>query len=197
MITTIKIEINSDILRIEDKINTLGKRKKCKIKHMNVATIADEVFRELGEPSSLSISPITFWLRTNIGGLNSYINKSYEIDINTYEILPQIGISEVAILKQMYIVHYYDVQLRGALVNASTDAVVELESDGSRIRKINKSELGKTWLSYRNSAYDQLISMINSYKLGQSHPVQVAGDDTIEGQYNAGYEYLNRTNNNR
>ena len=98
---------------------------------MNVASIADEVYRELGEPSSLSISPITFWLRTNIGALNNYISKSYEIDINTYEISPQIGVSEVAILKQMYFVHYYDVNLRSSLVNASTDAVVELESDRS------------------------------------------------------------------
>jgi len=164
---------------------------------MNVASIADEIYRELGEPSSLSISPITFWLRTNIGELNTMIYTSYEISISDYEVTPQIGIDEAAILKQMYSVHYYDVQLRATLINASTDAVVELESDGSRIKKVNKSELGKTWLSYRKSAYDQLIDMVNRYKLGQAHPVQVAGDDTIEGQYNAGYGHMNRTNSNK
>lgn len=164
---------------------------------MNVASIADEIYRELGEPSSLSISPITFWVRTNIGDLNNMINTSYEISIEDYEITPQIGVNEVAILKQMYNVHYYDVQLRATLINATTDAVVELESDGSRIRKVNKSELGKTWLAFRKNAYEQLLEMISRYKLGQAHPVQVAGDDTIEGQYNAGYEHFNRTNNNK
>ena len=164
---------------------------------MKVASIADEIYRELGEPSSLSISPITFWLRTNIGELNTMIYTSYEISISDYEVTPQIGIDEAAILKQMYSVHYYDVQLRSTLINASTDAVVELKSDGSRIKKVNKSELGKTWLAYRKSAYDHLIDMVSRYKLGQAHPVQVAGDDTVEGQYNAGYGYLNRTNSSK
>ena len=44
----------------------------------------------------------------------------------------------------------------------------------------------------------ELVDMINSYKLRKSSPVQVAGDDTIRGEYamnNEGYPY-NRVVNN-
>ena len=33
---------------------------------MKVVDIADEVYRELGSPTDLSIPAIAFWLRTNI-----------------------------------------------------------------------------------------------------------------------------------
>ena len=53
---------------------------------MKVVDIADELFRELAEPSSLSIAAIGFWLRTNIGALNNHINTSYVINATTFEI---------------------------------------------------------------------------------------------------------------
>ena len=47
---------------------------------MKVVDIADEIFRELDSPSSLSIPAIAYWLRANIGTLNNYINTSYVIN---------------------------------------------------------------------------------------------------------------------
>ena len=40
---------------------------------IKVVDIADEIHRELGSPSDLSISAISYWLRTNIGQLNNLI----------------------------------------------------------------------------------------------------------------------------
>ena len=47
---------------------------------MKVVDIADDIFRELGEPSSLSIPAITFWVRSNVGRLNNAINTEFAVD---------------------------------------------------------------------------------------------------------------------
>jgi len=56
-------------------------------------------------------------------------------------------------------------------------------SDGSRVRKINKNELSKTYLALKKEEYMELMDLINAYKLRKSSPVQVAGDDTVRGEY--------------
>jgi hypothetical protein len=189
---------------------------------MKIVDIADEIYRELGEPSSISIPAISFWIRSNVGELNNRINTSFKIveyGSEAYEFSgsfissenePQafneasgaLGLSvgsnqgktadpvivsiqpeEAAILKKMYVVHYYDKQIRSTVGAASTDPVVEVASDGSRVRKINKNELSKTYLALKKEEYSELTDLINSYKLRKSTPVQVAGDDTIRGEY--------------
>ena len=194
---------------------------------MKIVDIADEIFRELGEPSTISIPAISFWIRSNVGELNNRINTTFKIvDYGTeaYEFSgsfvspenePQVyneatgalGLSinknngtastpaivsiqaeEASILKKMYIVHYYDQQIRSTVGAASSDPVIEVASDGSRVRKINKNELSKTYISLKKEEYSELIDLINAYKLRNSSPVQVAGDDTVVGQYSIDYD---------
>ena len=204
---------------------------------MKIVDIADEIYRELGEPSTISIPAISFWIRSNVGELNNRINTTFKIvdyGADAYEfsgsfVSPQyepqafneatgaLGLSvsgnnglsslpaivsiqpeEASILKKMYIVHYYDQQIRTTVGAASTDPVVEVASDGSRVRKINKNELSKTYISLKKEEYAELTDLINAYKLRKCSPVQVAGDDTEVGQYsidNGGYPY-NRVVNN-
>ena len=188
---------------------------------MKIVDIADELYRELGEPSSISIPAISFWIRSNVGELNNRINTTFKISTygsEAYEFSgsfidpayePQafneatgaLGLSvsgdngiasapaivgiqpeEVAILKKMYVVHYYDKQIRSTVGAASTDPIVEVASDGSRVRKINKNELSKTYLALKKEEYMELTDLINAYKLRKSSPVQVAGDDTVRGE---------------
>ena len=194
---------------------------------MKIVDIADEIFRELGEPSTISIPAIAFWIRSNVGELNNRINTTFKIvdyGADAYEfsgsfVSPQyepqafneatgaLGLSvsgdngaasvpaivsiqpeEASILKKMYIVHYYDQQIRTTVGAASSDPVVEVASDGSRVRKINKNELSKTYLSLKREEYSELVDLINSYKLRKASPVQVAGDDTVAGQYSIDYD---------
>ena len=194
---------------------------------MKIVDIADEIFRELGEPSTISIPAISFWIRSNVGELNNRINTTFKIvDYGTeaYEFSgsfvssqyePQafneatgaLGLSvsgdngtastpaivsiqaeESSVLKKMYIVHYYDQQIRATVGAASSDPVVEVASDGSRVRKINKNELSKTYLSLKREEYNELTDLINAYKLRKASPVQVAGDDTQVGQYSIDYD---------
>ena len=194
---------------------------------MKIVDIADEIFRELGKPSTISIPAISFWIRSNVGELNNRINTTFKIvdyGSEAYEFSgsfvspayePQafneatgaLGLSvsgnngtastpaivsiqpeEASILKKMYIVHYYDQQIRSTVGAASTDPVVEVASDGSRVRKINKNELSKTYISLKKEEYAELTDLINAYKLRKASPVQVAGDDTVVGQYSINYD---------
>ena len=61
---------------------------------MKIVDIADQVFQELGEPSTLSIPAISYWLRANVGRLNSAINSSYSVSETTYEIHQKINDKE-------------------------------------------------------------------------------------------------------
>ena len=194
---------------------------------MKIVDIADEIYRELSEPATISIPSISFWIRSNVGELNNRINTTFKIrDTNPdiYEFSgsfvtasnePQafneatgaLGLSassnngtastpaivaiqpeEASILKKMYVVHYYDQQIRSTVGAASTDPVIEVASDGSRVRKINKNELSKTYISLKKEEYSELKDLINAYKLRKASPVQVAGDDTQVGQYSLNYD---------
>ena len=46
---------------------------------MKIVDIADELYRELAEPSSISIPAISFWIRSNVGELNNRINTTFKI----------------------------------------------------------------------------------------------------------------------
>ena len=112
---------------------------------MKVVDIAEETFRELGEPSTISVPAIATWLRNNIGGLNNSLNTEFEVDATTLEIqqevdTKQVDISEYEtfIFKRMYVVHYYEILIRKSAGAASTDTVVEVSQDGMRVRKANK-----------------------------------------------------------
>ena len=163
---------------------------------VKIVSIADEAYRELASPSDLSIAAISFWLRTNLGQLNNLIDTSYALDTNTQELETGLTIEEAVIFKKLYFVHYYDIKIRATLGAASNDSVVEVSSDGARVRKINKNEISKTWMSARNLERDELTRLITAYKLTGSSPRQVAGDDTIaEGNNTRVQDLYNRSRN--
>ena len=160
-----------------------------------VAEIGDEIYRELGEPSELSIAAISFWLRTNIGYLNASLGTDFSVDTGDvsdgrdYEISPRLNEMEKVIFKLTYHVYHYDVKIREILTTASTDAVIELESDGSRIRKTNKVDQSRTYLKAREFRSIELVRLTMEYKRGNVVPVQVAGNDTIEATFALNRQY--------
>ncbi len=158
---------------------------------MKVVDIANEVYMELGKPKELSIPPIVFWLRNNIGALNNNLNQDFSVNSTSLEIervdsnSNVLGISteEKAVFKKMYLLHYYEVKIRESLGAASTDTWVEISSDGTSVRRVNKVEQSKTYQQAKSSEQIDLDKMIHAYKLRLSSPVQVVGDDTVEGNY--------------
>ena len=158
---------------------------------MKVVDVADEIYRELGSPSDTSVASISFWVRSNIGALNNHINTQFTINDSTLEvsytddndIKINLGIEESSILKKMYSIYDYDNKLRTVTGAASWDSVLEIDDAGTKIKKVNKSEIGKTLAGAKKEEVVQLNILINSYKLRESNPRQVVGDDTVEGKF--------------
>lgn len=148
-----------------------------------IVDIADELYREMGEPSDLSIASIAYWLRTNIGDLNILINKKYFIDETTLEVSAPEGDSfgtiEKSIFKMIFGMHYYERLFRNALGAASVDSVVSVTDDGSTVVKINKNEIAKNYAQLRKQIVEELNILTKNYNLNEAKPIQVAGDDII------------------
>ena len=151
-----------------------------------IVDVADEVYRELGEPADISIASVAYWLRTNIGKLNVLLNKPYLISDTTLEIYSSdeakdpFGINEKGIFKKIYTVYYYERLFRNALGAASTDSTIEIDQNGFRAKRVNKNELAKTYSDLKKQSDEALKMLLDKYELNAVTPLQVAGDDTIE-----------------
>ena len=151
---------------------------------MKVVDIADEIFRELREPTSLSIPAISFWLRTNVGQLNNYIHTEYSVSENDLEIKDsasppvEIGDNEKTILKKMYFIHYYDQRLRTHMTTMDTDTILSVRDGDSSVTKVNRNEIAKSIAAVKAQEYSELLKMIQAYVSNKAGPYQVAGDDT-------------------
>ncbi len=159
-----------------------------------IVDISDEVYRELGEPDDISIASVAFWLRTNVGSLNVLLNKDYSINQSTFEIESSdnnFTINEKNIFKKLYIIHYYDRQLRKTLVSVSLDSVVSISDEGSSVTKVNKNELSKTFAGIKKQEMAELKELINQYSINSIVPLQIAGDDTIPGFSTEGDQSIN------
>jgi hypothetical protein len=154
-----------------------------------IVDISDEIYRELGEPTDLSHASIAFWLRTNIGDLNILINKKFYIAEGTLEVgAPEnsgdtFGNIEKSIFKMLFSIHYYERLFRNALGAASVDSVVSVTDDGSTVVKINKNELAKNYSQLRKQINEELLTLTKNYNINEAKPIQVAGDDTIPGNF--------------
>lgn len=147
---------------------------------MNILSIADEVHFDLGGPTDLSPSAIALWLRYNIGYLNSRLFSSFSIATNG-ELSPDLSLSEKEILKKFYLVKYYGDKARSFLGAAAIDPVVEVSEAGGTIRLLNKNELSKTFTTLKRQESEELDKLIIGYNIGGASPLQVTGDDTVEG----------------
>jgi len=168
-----------------------------------IVDIADELYREMGEPADLSIASIAYWLRSNIGDLNIIINKPYTINETTLEIEvpsnePPFGTTEKSIFKMLFSLHYYERLMRNALGAASVDGLIEINQNGFSARKVNKNEIAKTYGELRKQINAELDKLIQNYNLNEARPLQVAGDDTVEAlgyPYTYGNGYIRNINN--
>jgi hypothetical protein len=98
----------------------------------------------------------------------------------------------------IYSIHYYERLFRNALGAASTDSTLEISQNGFMARKINKNELAKTYASLRKQIADELEILTKNYNLNEARPLQVAGDDTIQGAsypYTYGNSYIRNIDN--
>ena len=147
-----------------------------------VTSIAQEIYEEMGEPSDFSIASIAAWVRRNIGGLGNSLNNSYEINSLTLEISQNLSDIEKYIFKKMYSIYFFDLKIKSAGSLAVSD-YTSIKDDFGSVQKLNTNEVLKSFYQIRQQEYKELKDLITKYSLNASSPVQVAGDDTIQGSY--------------
>lgn len=163
---------------------------------MKVVDIAQEIYFDLNSPSDLSIAAIAFWVRANVGALNSYLFSNFVVDETTYEIVDadnttvQIDINAVAILKKMYIIHRYAVIIRSKLTSTDSDDVIEVTHNDTKVRKLDKNQLIKTVSAEKKQEEESLKLLISAYRGKKFVPGQVVGDDIVAGTYPDNYPYI-------
>ncbi len=146
---------------------------------MTIYIIADETYRELGSPATISIPSIGFWLRNHIGDLNMLTKSSYEISSDSVSIIPELGEDEKCILKHLFNIYYYKNLAAQFLGAASQDVVSEVSSDGATVRMVSKNELSKTYIQLKRDEELALKELIKGYNSKGVSPLQVTGDDVI------------------
>ncbi len=154
---------------------------------MKVVDIANEIFIEAGSPTATSVPAIAFWVRGKVGDINVLLFEDFEIS-DTYEIVDgggtEIPIEAVSIIKKLYKIYDYDIQIRINMNALSTDSIIEVTDQGSSVRKVNKNEVSKTFANLKGLEEEALNRLVTSYRMRGASPVQVVGDDTIPGHYN-------------
>jgi hypothetical protein len=151
---------------------------------MKVVDIATEIYINKGEPTDTSVAAIAYWVRANIGKLNSLIYSCFTIN-TSLEIVDEdgneINIDAAAILKQMWEVDRYDTLINNQVTSLGTDDIIEYSEGGSTIRKTNKNEVIKSFRSLKEEEGKELSDLIARYNMKGASPRQVAGDDTEIG----------------
>lgn len=168
---------------------------------MKVVDIAQEIYFDLNSPSDLSVAAISFWIRSSVGALNSYLFSNFIVRETDYEIVDaddtttQIDINAVAILKKMYIVHRYAVIIRSKLTSIDSDDVIEVNHNDTRVRKIDKNQLIKTVTAEKKQEEESLNMLISAYRGKKFVPSQVAGDDIFVGIFSNSFGFSRSVRN--
>jgi hypothetical protein len=162
---------------------------------MKVVDIAQEIYFDLNSPSDLSLAAIAFWIRANVGRLNSIVFSNFKLN-DSYEIVDsdngdtEIDINAAAILKKMYIVHRYSVIIRSKLTAIDSDDIVEVTDQDQKVRKLDKTQIIRAVTAEKKIEEEELQKLINAYRTKKSAPVHVVGDDIVAGQYPDVFPYI-------
>lgn len=142
------------------------------------AAIAVELFDELGQPATTTIAAITYWLVNNLYTLNTIIDEDYaNANENT-----EIPDDQKDILKSLYTIRYYNLQIQLALgaagvVGSSVTDILESSSDGFRVRFANRNEMLKIFNDLLKQKREELKDLINKYKMRNQTLGAVFGKD--------------------
>jgi hypothetical protein len=164
---------------------------------MKVVDIANEIYLENASPEDTSISAIAFWIRSNVGKLNTILYEDFSLDSSSFEILDgggtEISYIAVAIMKAMYKVYRVELDIRANINAINNDSILAASDEGFSIRKVNRSEVLKTLTAFKKDTLTELTQLMHNYRSLNSMPSQVAGDDTEKGIYPHNYSAFERT----
>lgn len=150
---------------------------------MKVVDIANEIYIDSGSPTSTSVPAIAFWIRGKVGEINNLLFENFTINGN-YEIVDgdaEISIEAVSIIKKLYKIYDYEVSVRSNMNALASDSIIEVNDQGSSVRKVNRNEVSKTFVTLKNLEEESLQRLVTAYRMRGASPTQIVGDDTIIG----------------
>jgi hypothetical protein len=151
---------------------------------MKIVDLATSIYLESGEPTYTSIPAIAFYLRNQIGRLNSLVFEDFTIN-DQGEVVNssgEISIDATAILQQIYRIYDLQVQVNNNMnALAGTDAIIEVADKfgGQSFKKVNRNEIAKTLISIRKDEIAMLNTLIGAYHINKAKPLAVNGDDCV------------------
>lgn len=145
-----------------------------------VEDVADEIYRELGEPEELNIPSIAFWLTSNIGQLNTLINPTVPIAVDsvTEQFVPELTENQKEIYKHKYLVYYYTRLINTNLGAAGYDWS-EVSDGDERIRRVSKNEIAKTYQQVRNALQTELNDLVFCHKQNRAIPYSLSSVNSL------------------
>lgn len=154
---------------------------------MKIVEISTQIWYETGESTSTSIPAISFWIRSQIGKINNLLYESFYIDESSFEILGEDGVEispeAVSIIKQMYRIYDYEVQIRSNMNALASDSILQVTDQGSSVTKVNRNSISQTLASIRRDEIESFNLLVTAYRSRSSSPSQIAGDDCTAGIY--------------
>jgi hypothetical protein len=147
---------------------------------LSPSTLSQFIYFDLGEPSGISVGTIDYWINNSIGNLNTYLGENH--NIVSGEITPGLNIAESGIMSQMYQVRYYKTQASNHL-GASAYDWSELSEGDSKIRRVSKNEVSKTFIQLAKDGKEALDRSIQLYRTNAAMPT------TILPRVNSFYQY--------
>lgn len=129
---------------------------------MNTTSIADEIYRELDQPSDLSIPSIAFWLQTNIGQLN--LKTGLAVSVNLGALSETLSDEAVAIYKALFKIHYLKRKINQNLGAAAYSSIAEVKEGNRTVKRTNKNDIAKSYITMKESEERELNRLISAYK---------------------------------
>lgn len=164
---------------------------------MKVETIATEIFMELGEPSSLTIPSISYYIRAQVGHINNLLFEDFLVEETSgqYQILDSDGVEitpeAVSVIKAIYRVHEYGLSIRSSMNAVNSDSILEFTDghQGSSIKRQNRVEQSKVFASLKAAEQQNLNDLVMAYRMKNTSPDQVTGDDIYTSNYGSTRSY--------
>lgn len=145
--------------------------------YSTIGDFASGIYEDLGNPSGISTAYISGWLANNFGTLNILIHTTYSGLSGTID--PWLGDKEQGIYQELFNIKFYERAAATSLNAASYDTWIEIADDGSRVRRVSKNDLAKSFQSQKKESEARLLRLVASYNQDGANPVQVVGDDTF------------------
>lgn len=122
--------------------------------------LALEIFEELGSPASTNTASIETWIINNLYALNTLIDAEYASTSATTEITD----SHRPIIKLLYGIRFYENLANSYYGAAGAVDLLEVTSDGGKVRLANKNELIKTLQAMIKELRGQLKYILTLFK---------------------------------